>query len=749
MSITNDAEGTIFLGETALCVYTHPSYTASTGYPRSNSSPGFGSSFSVSQVITDNLGHVTSLTTRIITIPNSLANADHIGLMSVEDYKKVNGLALEINNNLNDITREGWYVASDTAAEFISNSPTRIPFRMECRLMDMHNELIWQHIVNVDYTHFDRIFDGTQWGDWREWHLTDTTYSVASSSTLGLIKIGFSPALGKFPVKLSSQKAYVEVPLHNNIELHNEKTNLYYEIPAETLCYINSDGNLQPVVDDTGSIIDEFNGILPGTKFLYNKEHDLQNDNVCVNEPLYSSYEDCLLAQHGAVDTSSSYFTANERVFMRIAPATSGRVFFPSDNGNLLYGESHLVRNAWYVLLGSTSLNRTPYTFFLQEENPIFYCDSNGSLVSYDAYYDDILVQVNRSNQDGQTSSSYGVFQGSLCARNANDCMCSFTTTGGTGTSKVSNRLTYFPIGSKLFRSRYTHQANTSYTQKKFESTCEDLDLRYTGNLAANVFKFEDDANYSVYLAVDLVYDAQNNPIGWKPVDTSKQALVTDVGHMSSNCFYVFIGYSRSSDSNKWYMSTLEMENPLYFFNGTDLIDWSTYLAGQLFGDNVYYRIDLGDQEIGNTGQVDYGTLAGCPGLFNLPNGRYKVTLQRHVWSTEKTSPTTLHMTLKFRNSNNASWQYIAATSLTVPGAIQTQDTYDPLCAMNVVMMGFIDLTSDRTERVDWYLTQEGAKGIHLGGEVPYGGASIESLRCNDFILFEKMGAGTVSSFSN
>ena len=49
--------------------YTHPSYTARTGKPTANQTPGFGGTFTVSQITSDTTGHVTGATDRTVTIP--------------------------------------------------------------------------------------------------------------------------------------------------------------------------------------------------------------------------------------------------------------------------------------------------------------------------------------------------------------------------------------------------------------------------------------------------------------------------------------------------------------------------------------------------------------------------------------------------------------------------------------------------------------------------------------------------------
>lgn len=72
--------------------YTHPTYTARTGVPTSNVSPGFGGTFTVNQVTSDSTGHVTGLTTRTITIPNAAATGTSAGLMSSQDKSYLNFL---------------------------------------------------------------------------------------------------------------------------------------------------------------------------------------------------------------------------------------------------------------------------------------------------------------------------------------------------------------------------------------------------------------------------------------------------------------------------------------------------------------------------------------------------------------------------------------------------------------------------------------------------------------------------------
>jgi hypothetical protein len=83
----SDTNGNILIDGTETNVYTHPTYSSYTGNPTADQTPGFGSSFNVSQVTTDSTGHVSSMTSRKITIPSKIfdgatsSSAGTIGLV--------------------------------------------------------------------------------------------------------------------------------------------------------------------------------------------------------------------------------------------------------------------------------------------------------------------------------------------------------------------------------------------------------------------------------------------------------------------------------------------------------------------------------------------------------------------------------------------------------------------------------------------------------------------------------------------
>ena len=86
--------GTATWGDDNDTVYTHPAYTARTGVPTANQTPAFGSTFSVSQPVSDASGHITALTSRTVKIPNTAATASKAGLMSAADKTKLDAIKL-------------------------------------------------------------------------------------------------------------------------------------------------------------------------------------------------------------------------------------------------------------------------------------------------------------------------------------------------------------------------------------------------------------------------------------------------------------------------------------------------------------------------------------------------------------------------------------------------------------------------------------------------------------------------------
>ena len=82
--------------------YSHPSYTARTGKPTANQTPGFGQTATVSQIKSDSSGHVTEANDYTIKIPNATATTSAAGLMSSTDKTKLDGVATGANKTTVD-----------------------------------------------------------------------------------------------------------------------------------------------------------------------------------------------------------------------------------------------------------------------------------------------------------------------------------------------------------------------------------------------------------------------------------------------------------------------------------------------------------------------------------------------------------------------------------------------------------------------------------------------------------------------
>lgn len=82
---------------TSITEYKHPTYGALTGKPSANTTPLFGDEITISQVVSNNTGHVSQLIDRKIKIPDNEASNTKRGLMSSSDKIKLD--SIEANSN--------------------------------------------------------------------------------------------------------------------------------------------------------------------------------------------------------------------------------------------------------------------------------------------------------------------------------------------------------------------------------------------------------------------------------------------------------------------------------------------------------------------------------------------------------------------------------------------------------------------------------------------------------------------------
>ena len=110
----------------------HPTYTQFTGEPTTNSAPGFGSTFTISQISQSTTGQVSG-TSRTIKIPNTVASSGINGLMTSADKQKLDGISgqtLDLvaggNITLTSDTTNGSLTISATNTTYTSGTSTEL-----------------------------------------------------------------------------------------------------------------------------------------------------------------------------------------------------------------------------------------------------------------------------------------------------------------------------------------------------------------------------------------------------------------------------------------------------------------------------------------------------------------------------------------------------------------------------------------------------------------------------------------------
>ena len=130
--------------------YVHPTPGALTGKPTSAQTPGFGSTFTVSQVSVNALGHVTGLTDRNITIPATKGHANAFGIVKLTDsytttaatasanigasgaavanaYNTLNSSITNVRNDLTTLNNK-YYKSNDLYVRLIRTQPSGVMY---------------------------------------------------------------------------------------------------------------------------------------------------------------------------------------------------------------------------------------------------------------------------------------------------------------------------------------------------------------------------------------------------------------------------------------------------------------------------------------------------------------------------------------------------------------------------------------------------------------------------------------------
>lgn len=226
---------------------------------------------------------------------------------------------------------------------------------------------------------------------------------------------------------------------------------------------------------------------------------------------------------------------------------------------------------------------------------------------------------------DGSDTDIYGIKRYSLLAVTVGNKLSSFTTSHGTGAKSPVDL--DFKIGQPLFYRGASSDvsAGATFSSTDFYISFYQFDIRYTGTntlLTSSIGKGHD-----IYLEVSVNPQAGT----YRPTE---RLLVTDA-QLVQGKFYIHVGRQQSNNASYWYRCTLLASNPLYYYDGTNLISYSTWranvysLAIQETADWVSY--DLNNQRgwIETTGT--FFTIGSSDHTFNLgsfhPNDKLELSV--------------------------------------------------------------------------------------------------------------------------
>lgn len=102
----------------------HPTYTSFTGKPTSNQTPGFGSTFTISQISQSTTGQVSG-TDRTVKIPDTVASSSANGLMSSTDKDKLDGIS---GQTLDLVAGNNITITPDTTAGTLTITATNTTY---------------------------------------------------------------------------------------------------------------------------------------------------------------------------------------------------------------------------------------------------------------------------------------------------------------------------------------------------------------------------------------------------------------------------------------------------------------------------------------------------------------------------------------------------------------------------------------------------------------------------------------------
>jgi hypothetical protein len=252
----------------------------------------------------------------------------------------------------------------------------------------------------------------------------------------------------------------------------------------------------------------------------------------------------------------------------------------------------------------------------------------------------------------------------------------------------------------------------------------------------------------------------------WKPYYKSGETteIIVTSNNLVSDNFYIYLGKTVGSTGYKF---QLEDNNPLYYYDGTNLIDWATYQASEAApsytaGDGIDitnnvisctprpYKKEVFTAVSFNANSVYEKSWQNFIASSNLEVGTYKVTLQVHLYivaNDNNMMPAGCVVNVCMRSKETASspsYQYILGATETFSGGVLPETSIPTgkgiiSKALNVV--GFMEITGDEDSgcSLEVKFTTNSSLNVRIGNPTPLDGSYAGLCSGNDFVLLEKI----------